>query len=219
VDITNIGEFLRKMRKARGLTQGDVAEALGVSAQAVSKWERGENLPDVAFFPDISRILQVGAEDILHAGRIAQPAYTENDLDLFVRLSSQQKSELIQAILAREDYHLVLDDILPYSNAAHRATIIGHILHRQDYALLEQLTVYMSNDMKALALDKLLDEGRYDIIEDNMPAFTRKHRDLIVNHIGDCPPDLEIIENFIPFFDNNQRERLRDSLKIEEEGL
>ena len=38
---------LRRFRKERGLSQEDVAERLGVSRQAVAKWERGDSLPDI----------------------------------------------------------------------------------------------------------------------------------------------------------------------------
>jgi len=254
MNITGIGEFLRKSRKARRLTQGDVADQLGVTAQAVSKWERGENLPDVAFFPDISKILAVGVDEILGAGMEQENLGNINgtgnkfqnlvsnnlfeevineiskvrafgdldlDLDFFVYLSGQQKSRLIQEILTKHDYHPALDDMLPYCNTVQRNTIITHILDSEDYALLEQMSAYMSNEAKADALDRLLTQGRYDIIEDNMPAFNRKHRDIIVDYIGENPPEQEIIENFIPFFDKNQRERLReslsDTLKEEEE--
>ena len=40
-----IGSVIREKRTAQGLTQEQVATALGVSAPAVSKWERGENFP------------------------------------------------------------------------------------------------------------------------------------------------------------------------------
>lgn len=42
MDIEKIGQQICYLRKARGLTQADLGERLGVSFQAVSKWERGE---------------------------------------------------------------------------------------------------------------------------------------------------------------------------------
>jgi len=208
VDITAIGDILRSRRKALGLMQGDVAEHLGVSPQAVSKWERGENLPDMAFFPGISKLLQISIDEILHGAQISPDA----DTDSFVYMTAAQKTRLIERILAQDDYAGALDDILPYCNAAHRGQIVGHILAAQDYALIEQVATYMSNEMKAQALARLLTHRRFDIIEDNMPAFTRKHRDLIVDFFTENHTDEDIIENFIPFFDNNQRERLRVAL-------
>ena len=43
----NIGEFLQELRKDKGLTQKGLAEQIGVSDKTISKWERGESIPDI----------------------------------------------------------------------------------------------------------------------------------------------------------------------------
>lgn len=43
-----LNETIRRLRRAKGLTQEQVAQALGVSAPAVNKWERGACCPDLA---------------------------------------------------------------------------------------------------------------------------------------------------------------------------
>jgi transcriptional regulator with XRE-family HTH domain len=48
------GKQFKELRTARGLTQETVAESLGVTGQAISRWERGETLPDVSLLPEIS---------------------------------------------------------------------------------------------------------------------------------------------------------------------
>ena len=48
------GKQFRELRTARGLTQETVAEKLGVTGQAVSRWERNETLPDISLLPEIS---------------------------------------------------------------------------------------------------------------------------------------------------------------------
>ena len=65
MNIEKIGEQLAALRKAKGLTQSELGERLGVSFQAVSKWERGENLPDITLLPDLAKVLETTTDYIL----------------------------------------------------------------------------------------------------------------------------------------------------------
>lgn len=60
-----IGEFLKKLRKDNKLTQAELAEKLGVTYQAVSKWENGKNVPDIAIIKEISKIYNVNVDEII----------------------------------------------------------------------------------------------------------------------------------------------------------
>lgn len=59
------GELMRRLRRERGMTQRDVAEQLGVTAKAVSKWERSLGLPDISLLEPLSGLLGVGMETLL----------------------------------------------------------------------------------------------------------------------------------------------------------
>ena len=65
MNIEKVGEQIAALRKAKGLTQSELGERIGVSFQAVSKWERGETLPDVTLLPDLAKILETTVDFIL----------------------------------------------------------------------------------------------------------------------------------------------------------
>jgi transcriptional regulator with XRE-family HTH domain len=65
MNIKDMGNRLKERRVLRRLRQIDIAGALGVSIQAVSKWERGENAPDISLLVDLSRLLDVSIEWML----------------------------------------------------------------------------------------------------------------------------------------------------------
>lgn len=71
MDMKRVGNQIALLRKNKGLTQTQLADRLGLSFQAVSKWERGETLPDTAILPDLAEILETSVDCILSGGRQA----------------------------------------------------------------------------------------------------------------------------------------------------
>ena len=68
MDVMKIGGYIQHLRKAAGLTQKDLAEKLGVSFQAVSKWENGDALPDTGLLLDLCDVLDTTADKLLNGG-------------------------------------------------------------------------------------------------------------------------------------------------------
>lgn len=65
MDQVKIGNLIRSLRQRKGLTQLALAEKIGVSDKAVSKWERGRGAPDISLLPLLSQALGVDAEALL----------------------------------------------------------------------------------------------------------------------------------------------------------
>ena len=60
-----IGNRISKYRKAKGLTQEGLAAQMGVSSQAVSKWETDASCPDISALPQLCKILGITADELL----------------------------------------------------------------------------------------------------------------------------------------------------------
>ncbi len=69
MDQEKIGKFIKQIRQDHHLTQKDLAEKLGVTYQAVSKWENGKNIPDIAILQIISKEFNVNIDEILEGKR------------------------------------------------------------------------------------------------------------------------------------------------------
>lgn len=61
----NLGEKLKSLRKEHNLTQEQLAERLGVSFQAISKWETNAAVPDISMFPVLANFYRVTADELL----------------------------------------------------------------------------------------------------------------------------------------------------------
>ena len=60
-----LAQNIRRLRLARDLTQEELAVRLGVTGQAVSRWERGECCPDIALLPGLANLFGVTADELL----------------------------------------------------------------------------------------------------------------------------------------------------------
>ena len=91
-------EQLRKLRRERGNTQEDLAAHLGVTVQAVSKWERGEGFPDIQLLPAIASFYNVSIDDLLGVGQMAKEKKIEEYRDRSSKLSQEGKNEARVAV-------------------------------------------------------------------------------------------------------------------------
>ena len=57
-----VGKIIQGLRKAKGITQEELAEVLGVSSAAISKWENGQMYPDITLFPVIARYFHISID-------------------------------------------------------------------------------------------------------------------------------------------------------------
>lgn len=75
-------EKLQELRKSRGLTQEELAEALFVSRTAISKWESGRGYPSIDSLKEISRYFSVSVDDLLSGEQLIFIAEKENKSNL-----------------------------------------------------------------------------------------------------------------------------------------
>lgn len=65
MDLIKIGAFIAECRKTKGYTQASLAEQLHITNRAVSKWENGRSLPDVAIMLDLCKLLSITVTELL----------------------------------------------------------------------------------------------------------------------------------------------------------
>lgn len=70
MDMIQFGRYLKALRQQQGLTQKQLADHLQVSFQAVSKWERGQSLPDTTILLDLADTLHTSVDILLNGGKI-----------------------------------------------------------------------------------------------------------------------------------------------------
>lgn len=104
-------EKLQELRKSRGLTQGELAQALYVSRTAVSKWESGRGYPSIESLKEISGYFSVTIDDLLSGEKLLSLAEKENKSNI---------QSICDLLFGAVDLFSLLLVVLPlYPNEAH----------------------------------------------------------------------------------------------------
>ncbi len=112
-----IDEVLKKLRSQKGLTQEALAEEMGVSVQAVSKWENGLSCPDIAALPGLAEYLGVTVDHLLTGREVSAASAANAVLELpddgVLRVVQAVGNRLLSAGEAKEKIKLIFPEKRP----------------------------------------------------------------------------------------------------------
>ena len=98
MDQIKIGSFIAERRKEKSLTQAQLAEKLGITDRAVSKWETGKAMPDSSIMLDLCDVLGISVNDLLCGEVVAMDNYNkelENNLLDMIKQKEQADKRLL----------------------------------------------------------------------------------------------------------------------------
>lgn len=99
MDQVKMGKLISECRKAKKLTQVELAEKVGVSDRAVSKLERGLNMPDVSLFESICQELNISINELISGKKIESGDYKKiAEQNLIVLFLDRKKCLLLKLI-------------------------------------------------------------------------------------------------------------------------
>lgn len=96
-----IGKFIAACRKECGYTQAALAEKLGITDRAVSKWETGKSMPDASIMLELCDLLKINVNELLTGEHIAMESYKEKAEEKLIEM--QEKKVMAQKSLLRTE--------------------------------------------------------------------------------------------------------------------
>lgn len=92
MDQIKIGQFLKELRREKNLTQESLAEVLHVSGRTISRWETGNNMPDISLLVELAEFYQVSIPEIINGERKSENMNQETK-DTAVKMAEYSKNE------------------------------------------------------------------------------------------------------------------------------
>ncbi len=143
IDILKVGKKIETLRSNASLTQSQLANKLFVSHQAVSKWERGLNLPSIETMVMLTEMFEVSIDDLIYDVKVSNDNFDElmkshsreyiikeatinSDMDLsdiIFLLSKEERMQLLYYLEEGPEYKVI--DLWPYLSKLERSYVVG----------------------------------------------------------------------------------------------
>lgn len=177
--MNEIGNKISICRQNRNMTQEELAKSLGVTSQAVSKWERGLSLPDVAVVKGLCDILEISADYLLDIES------TTNQIDTVIKNNEgiaenlRNSMEQIELVIGRDLVQLFLDgrfeeEICRIRVKVSRDGILLPIIRIRDNERLS------NNEFMILAYGNVLYAEEIDILETESLSYIMSTMERVV---------------------------------------
>lgn len=139
LNLTLIGNRISDRRKELKLTQSDLAEILFITAQAVSKWEKGKSLPSIDILYELTKVLKVSIDYILDDSDILEDDYE-------TKFKNYPRDIVLSNYLKQNDWHNHLGQIFYLLNEKERYKVINKIVQSQECFIIKDIWPYLKDE-------------------------------------------------------------------------
>lgn len=219
-----VAREITRLRKVRNLSQSELAEMLNVTHQAVSKWERGESLPDVTLLVPLATVLGVSVDALLKGGENGEAADAGT-----AAATSSGLWQRARALLAAETKEVrepapetgpdqtpseaaaasrvrrggpTREDVLalaPFVPAAVLARMVEAVITQLDWDTLGELAPFMSPDSLGSMLARLGSDAPDEVIVELAPFLPASALTELVKSRSDGALDWNMLVELAPF--------------------
>ena len=145
----SLAKKLKELRKAKKVSQEKLADYLGVSYQAVSKWENGITAPDISLLPDISRYFGITVDELLQAEKLDERAYFEE--------CSRRSEELLRMGKGREILPIWLEAHKKLPNNAEVKEMLMSVYFNTDKVKYQNEIIELGTELYNTQNDEIMD--------------------------------------------------------------
>lgn len=194
-DTKKVGARIALLRKAKDLTQMELADQLMVSYQAVSNWERGNTMPDIAKLSDLSQILGVSIEELL---------------------GSKAETEIVQKVIDQTE-PLDIAEVATVAPILKPSQVEEAVKNSDSAAIDLSVLINLAPFLSKKRLSEMINKVNFTKIEEIIPLAPFLETDQIteiINQHRNLTGDIGSLIGLAPFVESDQIGRLLDKLDL-----
>ena len=215
-DMMQIGRNIAACRKAKNMTQMNLADEMNISFQAVSNWERGQTMPDISKLPELAAILDCTIDELLGNGRSAavvkhivseeplEEAISLEELSTVAPALEPRRTEEIFAERVKDEPNWNLDSLEALAPFLDQATLNQAVLDALDKGVeigdLSPLAPFLGRSSLGEITRRLLEQGHeFSDLESLAPFMDRSDLGTLVQQHLAKGGDIDDISGLAPF--------------------
>ena len=198
-ELRQIGSRMSVCRQNRNMTQEELANRLGITPQALSKWERGVSLPDTSMLPDIARILEISTDYLLGISRQSVVGEDDGEIQHIIGENLRKSLEALELIIGEKLIPLFMGDEFVEEIKELRFAQEGYLLpviRIRDELKLDE------NEFMILSFQNILYSEQHVCVDENTLHY-------MIERIGDC-----VREKYFEILTPDLLKGMIDNLKI-----
>lgn len=226
-DTKLIGKKIAALRKAKDMTQMELADKMFVSYQAVSNWERGNTMPDISKLLELSQILGVDVQDLLGAEK--ETAIVNKIIDKNEDIKLEEVAEVVELMkpsqvdeavekTSDEEYQLeTLIALAPHLNSKRLAQMIEKT-RVKDLSQIIPLAPFLESDQLASMIDRQHGmTSSFDNLIALAPFLDEKDLGNFAEKIFNSENDAQYLISLAPFMDEKSLGKIAKSMNAEQQ--
>lgn len=195
-DLQKFGEGISSLRKNKDMTQFELADLIGISRQAISRYECGESFPDISVLSRMAEIFGISLGEL-----ISQGDPTQAEAAILEAAASEKINEMPDEIYGILGISKDLVNIAPLLKASTLDIIASKLsVHGIDISALVSLANYLNSS----SFDALVKNANFDaldpaLLEKLMPLLDNQAKEIIFQKILDGEIDYHLISAMLPY--------------------
>lgn len=223
-NMDQIGRRISELRKKQNMTQMGLADKLGISFQAVSNWERGNTMPDIAKLPELAQIFNVTTDDLLGETSGLLRSAAKGELEQYMEKNPVTMEELVEAapLLLPNQTEVGFEkltkdkplpslreitDILPFISRDLVDELALKYADSTEWKHLDDIAPFVSCQVLEQIVDRQMEAGEYGVIKICLPFLVRETVVRLALKIYEKEGVREVVD-FMPFLPQETRQAI-----------
>ncbi len=211
-DVERVAKTIKTKRIEKNMTQGDLADKLFVSFQAVSNWERGNSMPDISKLENLCNVLEISVDELLGIGEKAEKKEQilskgeKLSFKELYKIAEQVDEKYIKAVIEADNCEITdiegFFELIEYLPDETVANVIGRVSSKKLKELSELIEDF-GDEAQDAYVARCIEADELNLLLNNAEFFSRENLDFVIDYFINTG-NADMLSEIYPYLEEYQ---------------